>query len=87
MKQITANSVGMNWRSDVFNAANFDSVLVIDLDGRTLGRVHTSKDGIGRTSIYLNGQRTTHKRVWEMMHKWSDVIALQNARYRVTSIN
>jgi hypothetical protein len=80
MRQITAGSVGMNWRSDVSHAAHFDVVQVVDLNGNKLGTVSTAKDAIGRESWYLNGQRVAYDRIWEQMHKWSNVVAEQQTK-------
>jgi hypothetical protein len=79
MKQIQANSVGSCWRSDVFNAAKFGPVEVVDLDGKRLGVVGTSKDSIGRVSFRMNGIRAKHETIWSKMHEWSDVVSRQNS--------
>ena len=80
MKQITANSCGMCWRADVFNAAKFGVCQIVDLDGATLGSLTTSKDSLNRTSFILNGRRAGHSTIWNTMHGWSNKIAEQNAR-------
>ena len=80
MKQITANSCGMCWRADVFNAAKFGVCQIVDLDGAVLGTLTTSKDSLNRTSYILNGRRAGHSTIWNTMHGWSNKIAEQNAR-------
>ena len=80
MKQITANSCGMCWRADVFNAAKFGMCQIIDLDGAVLGTLTTSKDRLNRTSFILNGRRAGHSTIWDTMHRWSDKITEQNSR-------
>lgn len=77
MKQITANSVGSIWRSDVLHASSFDSVEVIDLDGKRIAIVECRGK---HRNYYVNDQRISFKNLWGLMHKWSDIISAQNAQ-------
>lgn len=80
MRTIQAQSVGMNWRSDVLSAAQHETVKVVDLNGDYLGTVSTTETRNGRTLFRLNGERSSFKAVWNRMHDWSDIIAEQHAK-------
>jgi hypothetical protein len=80
MRTITANSCGTTWRSDVLNAVNYETVNVVDLDGKTLGIVENRKDARGGSRFFCDRQRISYDKLWARMHDWSDVISAQNAR-------
>jgi hypothetical protein len=80
MRQVTASSVGSIWRSDVLHVTHFDSVEVVDLDGKRIAIVDIHPDARGHGTYYVDDRRISFKNLWELMHKWSDIISAQNAR-------
>jgi hypothetical protein len=80
MRTITANSCGTTRLFDVLNAAQYGTVNVVDLDGKTLGIVENRKDARGGSRFFCDRQRISYDKLWVRMQDWSDVISGQNAR-------
>lgn len=76
IKRIEAHSCGSVWRNDVSHAIQSGAtVQVIDLERNVLGTLTLINN-----RVRLNGRMISWAKLWEIEHKWSDIVSTQQTK-------